>query len=72
MDTDGDGRLSQAEFLGYAVCKLGALSDDEVRLYFPLLRLYLTNSPTVFFSYVGACHTRLVSSHRQKRIRYHY
>eukprot|EP00171_Calliarthron_tuberculosum_P005072 IDg5072t1 len=31
MDTDRDGRLSQAEFLGYAVCKLGVLAEHEVR-----------------------------------------
>lgn len=31
MDSDNDGRLSSAEYLGYAVCKLGVLSDAEVR-----------------------------------------
>lgn len=33
MDTDTDGTLSESEFLGYVICKMGKVSPQEVSVY---------------------------------------
>lgn len=39
IDGDNDGTLSEAEYLGYIICKLGKVAPDEVSLFpNPLLR----------------------------------
>lgn len=45
IDVDGDESLSEAEFLGYMVCKLGKITPDEVRLF----TLVLCHVPFVLF-----------------------
>lgn len=42
IDDDGSGTLSQAEYLGYVLCKLDKVSPDEVRLQHTLKDLHVS------------------------------
>lgn len=50
IDDDGDGTLSEAEFLGYMLCKLGKATPEEVSFTIKSCYLYLSYSLSIYYT----------------------